>query len=109
MDLGQCGAGNRLSGRNTIGVEPTNEAARRVYDAVGGAYAEAGTHHPRVASELARVCRPGGRIGLAVDALLGQEEAVLKPLEGHLHPVTGAQALHADGFNAPVDAQPLRS
>ncbi len=44
----------------------------------------------------------GGRIGLAVDALLGQEEAVLKPLQEPLDLVPGLSAVTVLGSGRPV-------
>jgi two-component system, chemotaxis family, sensor kinase CheA len=44
----------------------------------------------------------GGRIGLAVDALLGQEEAVLKPLTAPLNLVPGLSAVTVLGSGRPV-------
>jgi two-component system chemotaxis sensor kinase CheA len=44
----------------------------------------------------------GGRIGLAVDALLGQEEAVLKPLSRPLNLVPGLSAVTVLGSGRPV-------
>jgi len=44
----------------------------------------------------------GGRIGLAVDALLGQEEAVLKPLNPPLDLVPGLSAVTVLGNGRPV-------
>jgi two-component system chemotaxis sensor kinase CheA len=44
----------------------------------------------------------GGRIGLAVDALLGQEEAVLKPLQEPLDLVQGLSAVTVLGSGRPV-------
>ncbi len=44
----------------------------------------------------------GGRVGLAVDALLGQEEAVLKPLAPPLDRVQGLSAVTVLGSGRPV-------
>ncbi len=44
----------------------------------------------------------GGRIGLAVDALIGQEEAVLKPLHEPLDLVPGLSAVTVLGSGRPV-------
>jgi two-component system, chemotaxis family, sensor kinase CheA len=44
----------------------------------------------------------GGRLGLAVDQLLGQEEAVLKPLHGPLALVPGLSAVTVLGNGRPV-------
>jgi two-component system chemotaxis sensor kinase CheA len=44
----------------------------------------------------------GGRLGLAVDQLLGQEEAVLKPLHGPLSLVPGLSAVTVLGNGRPV-------
>jgi two-component system chemotaxis sensor kinase CheA len=44
----------------------------------------------------------GGRMGLAVDQLLGQEEAVLKPLHGPLALVPGLSAVTVLGNGRPV-------
>ena len=44
----------------------------------------------------------GGRIGLAVDALLGQQEAVLKPLGRPLDLVAGLSAVTVLGNGRPV-------
>jgi two-component system chemotaxis sensor kinase CheA len=44
----------------------------------------------------------GGRIGLAVDALLGQQEAVLKPLSRPLDLVSGLSAVTVLGSGRPV-------
>jgi two-component system chemotaxis sensor kinase CheA len=43
-----------------------------------------------------------GRIGLAVDALLGQQEAVLKPLGSPLDAVAGLSAVTVLGNGRPV-------
>jgi two-component system chemotaxis sensor kinase CheA len=43
-----------------------------------------------------------GRIGLAVDALLGQQEAVLKPLGSPLDAVPGLSAVTILGNGLPV-------
>jgi two-component system chemotaxis sensor kinase CheA len=43
-----------------------------------------------------------GRIGLAVDALLGQQEAVLKPLGAPLDAVPGLSAVTVLGNGRPV-------
>ena len=43
-----------------------------------------------------------GRIGLAVDALLGQQEAVLKPLGSPLGSVGGLSAVTVLGTGRPV-------
>ena len=43
-----------------------------------------------------------GRVGLAVDQLLGQEEAVLKPLHGPLSLVPGLSAVTVLGNGRPV-------
>jgi two-component system chemotaxis sensor kinase CheA len=43
-----------------------------------------------------------GRIGLAVDALLGQQEAVLKPLGAPLEAVPGLSAVTVLGNGRPV-------
>jgi len=45
---------------------------------------------------------PDGRIGLAVDALLGQQEAVLKPLIAPLGAVPGLSAVTVLGNGRPV-------
>jgi two-component system chemotaxis sensor kinase CheA len=44
----------------------------------------------------------GARIGLAVDALLGEEEAVLKPLAGPMERVGGLSAVTVLGNGRPV-------
>jgi len=44
----------------------------------------------------------GARVGLAVDALLGQEEAVLKPLARPLDLVSGLSAVTVLGNGRPV-------
>jgi two-component system chemotaxis sensor kinase CheA len=44
----------------------------------------------------------GGRVGLAVDQLLGQQEAVLKPLHGPLSLVPGLSAVTILGNGRPV-------
>jgi len=44
----------------------------------------------------------GGRIGLAVDALLGQQEAVLKPLGAPLESLSGLSAVTVLGNGRPV-------
>jgi two-component system chemotaxis sensor kinase CheA len=44
----------------------------------------------------------GGRVGLAVDALLGQQEAVLKPLARPLDRVAGLSAVTVLGSGRPV-------
>jgi two-component system chemotaxis sensor kinase CheA len=43
-----------------------------------------------------------GRVGLAVDALLGQQEAVLKPLGAPLDAVPGLSAVTVLGNGRPV-------
>jgi two-component system chemotaxis sensor kinase CheA len=43
-----------------------------------------------------------GRIGLAVDALLGQQEAVLKPLGAPLEALSGISAVTVLGNGRPV-------
>jgi two-component system chemotaxis sensor kinase CheA len=43
-----------------------------------------------------------GRVGLAVDALLGQQEAVLKPLGAPLEAVPGLSAVTVLGNGRPV-------
>jgi two-component system chemotaxis sensor kinase CheA len=43
-----------------------------------------------------------GRIGLAVDALLGQQEAVLKPLGAPLDAISGLSAVTVLGNGRPV-------
>jgi two-component system chemotaxis sensor kinase CheA len=43
-----------------------------------------------------------GRVGLAVDQLLGQQEAVLKPLHGPLSLVPGLSAVTVLGNGRPV-------
>jgi two-component system chemotaxis sensor kinase CheA len=46
--------------------------------------------------------RESGRVGLAVDALLGQHEAVLKPLARPLDRVAGLSAVTVLGNGRPV-------
>jgi two-component system chemotaxis sensor kinase CheA len=43
-----------------------------------------------------------GRIGLAVDALIGQQEAVLKPLGDPLEAIQGLSAVTVLGNGRPV-------
>jgi hypothetical protein len=60
--------------------------------------------HARAATELARVCRSGGRIGLAnwtPDGFIGQ---VFRTLGRHLPPPPGAQAPAAWGSEAHLHA-----